>query len=38
MRNATIRLPDNERFTAEWEFYQGGHRQSAENFQYTRVR
>lgn len=38
MHNATIRLIDNDHFTSEWEFYEGGQRKSTETFQFTRVR
>jgi len=38
MRNATLRLEDNEKFTADWEFYEGGTKKSSYSFQYARVR
>lgn len=38
MRNATIRFVSNDRFAADWEFYQDGQKKSTESFQYTRVR
>ena len=38
MRNATLRFVDNDNLSAIWEFYEGGKRNSAESFQYTRAR
>jgi hypothetical protein len=38
MHNATLRLSDNDHFTADWEFFEGGLRKTNESFQYTRVR
>jgi len=38
MHNAKIRVPGNDRLSAEWEFYENGQRKMAETFQYTRVK
>ena len=37
MHNATIRVPDHDHFSAEWEFYEGGQKKMAHAAQYTRV-
>lgn len=38
MHNAKIRVPGNDHFSSEWEFYENGQRKMAETFQYTRVK
>jgi hypothetical protein len=38
MRNATLRFVDKDHLSAVWEFFSGGERKSAEDFQYSRVR
>ena len=38
MRNATFRFVDNQHFSGEWEFYEGGRLKNSESFEYTRIK
>jgi hypothetical protein len=38
MHNATFRIPGNDHFSAEWEFYENGQRKMAHTAQYARVK
>ncbi len=38
MRNARIRVVDNNKMTSEWQFYENGRQKFAETGQYARVR